>query len=191
MDFNIELAQGLLDSPEQFPVDLLQAWVWLGYSTKQKALNTLESYFEEGVDYIFITSEFNNQDKNNQQVKKAPSGRSSHLYFLTTNCLKEFGMIARTPQGKLIRGYFLECEQIAKRAISQPKAPSTEVPLVMPTQQEIAYMKSREWEKLEMAGIRVEPEEIKRRSGYRRAIDIARSFSEKASQNALPPDEKK
>jgi phage anti-repressor protein len=65
------------------------------------------------VDYIFTSSALSSQDQNNLQVKKASGGRSSHLYFLTANCLKEFGMIARTPQGKLIRGYFLECERIS------------------------------------------------------------------------------
>ena len=124
IDFNIVLAQSLLDSSEQFPVAFSEAWIWLGYSTKQKALNTLESYFEESVDYTFQASGLNSQDENNQTVEKASGGRSSHLYFLTTNCLKEFGMIARTEQGKLIRKYFLECEKIAKQAIVQQVSPT-------------------------------------------------------------------
>ena len=114
MDFNIELAQELLESSDAFPVPLDRAWVWLGYATKQKALITLESYFEENVDYVFKISDPNSQDENNQMVKKPSGGRSSHLYFLTVNCLKEFGMIARTEQGKQIRKYFLECEKLAK-----------------------------------------------------------------------------
>ena len=116
MDFNIELAQELLNSPDEFPVAFERAWIWLGYATKQKALGTLESYFEENVDYVFRKSNHNSQDKNNQTVEKATAGRSSHLYFLTVNCLKEFGMIARTEQGKQIRKYFLKCEKIAKQA---------------------------------------------------------------------------
>lgn len=51
MDFSIELAQDLLDSSEEFPVSLDDAWVWLGYSRKDKALDTLKSYFETGVDF--------------------------------------------------------------------------------------------------------------------------------------------
>ncbi|MGL5881288.1 MAG: hypothetical protein ACRC2V_26435, partial [Xenococcaceae cyanobacterium] len=78
-----------------------------------------------------------------------------------------------------------------KNPIAQQPISTAELPVIMPTQQEIDYMKSREWEKLEMAGIRVNPKEVKRRSGYRRAIDIARIFSEKANQNALPSDENK
>jgi hypothetical protein len=78
-----------------------------------------------------------------------------------------------------------------KNPIAQQPIPTAELPAIMPTEQEISYMKSREWERLEMEGIWVNPEEVKRRSGYRRAIDIARSLGEKASQKALPPDENK
>jgi hypothetical protein len=78
-----------------------------------------------------------------------------------------------------------------KNPIAQQPIPTAELPVIMPTEQEIAYMRSREWERLEMHGIQVNPEEVKRRSGFRRAIDIARSLGEKASQNALPPDESK
>ena len=75
-----------------------------------------------------------------------------------------------------------------KNPIAQQPIPTAELPILMPTEQELNYMKSREWERLEMEGIRVNPEEVKQRSGYRRAIDIARSLGEKANQNALPPD---
>lgn len=185
MDFNIQLAQALLDSSEQFPVNFSEAWVWLGYSTKQKALNTLESYFEEKVDYIFKVNDPNSRDKFNQQVEKTTSRRSSHLYFLTANCLKEFGMIARTEQGRLIRKYFLECEKIAKQAIAQqPISTAAELPVIMPTEQELDYMRSRAWEKAEMMGLPVPAEKIKQRTGYRRATDIVRAMAERA-QNAL------
>ncbi len=107
MDFNIELAQELLESSDAFPVPLDRAWVWLGYSRKDKAVDTLKSYFEEGVDF------------STERGKSPTGGRPSDSYHLTTNCLKEFGMIAKTEQGKLIRRYFLECEKLAKGQ-SQP-----------------------------------------------------------------------
>ena len=185
MNFNIELAQSLLDSSDEFPVELDAAWQWLGYSTKQKAVNTLESYFEENVDYIFKVSGLSSQDKINQQVKKPTGRRSSHLYSLTTNCLKEFGMIARTSQGKLIRGYFLECERLAKQAITQQPISTTELPVIMPTEQELAYIRSRAWEKTEMRGYQVPANKIKERTGYRRAIDIVRDMAERAQNNLL------
>lgn len=78
-----------------------------------------------------------------------------------------------------------------KNPIAQQPVPTVKLPVIMPTQKELDYMRSREWEKLEMQSVRVNPEEVKQRSGYRRAIDIARSFGEKANQNALPSDEGK
>lgn len=193
MDFSIELAKTLLDSNDEFPVDLEQAWQWLGYSTKQKALKTLEFYFEEKVDYIFKIDELNSQDENNQMVKKPRAGRSSHLYFLTTNCLKEFGMIARTAKGKEIRKYFLECEKIAKQAIEQQQSQliqeSTELPLILPTEKELDYMRSRAWEKSEMMGLPVSLEKIKQRTGYRRAIDVMRNLQVQAEQKSIAGSE--
>ncbi|MGB8689588.1 MAG: hypothetical protein WCD53_19925 [Microcoleus sp.] len=116
MDFNIELAKSLIDSAEEFPVDLEKAWVWLGYSRKDKALETLKSYFVEGEDFVF-----------HQSGEWRQGGRSKDLYRLTVNCLKEFGMIARTDQGKQIRKYFLECEKIAKsKAVTRPIGAYTE-----------------------------------------------------------------
>ena len=104
LTFNIELAQQLVESKDTFPVDLDLAWGWLGYSKKDKALDTLKSYFVEGEDFVFHRS-----------GEWSQGGRSRNLYLLTVNCLKEFGMIARTSQGKEIRKYFLECEKIAKQ----------------------------------------------------------------------------
>lgn len=78
-----------------------------------------------------------------------------------------------------------------KNPIAQQPIPTVELPVIMPTEQELSYMRSREWERLEMDGIQVNPEEVKQRSGYRRAISIARRLGEKASQNALPSDENK
>lgn len=105
-EFNIELAKQLVDSEEQFPVDLDQAWEWLGYAQKQNALNTLKSYFEENTDFIC------------SDMKSSTGGRSSHSYYLTVETFKEMGMLAKTSQGKQIRKYFLECEKVAKQVTS-------------------------------------------------------------------------
>lgn len=183
MNFNIELAQQLLDSPERFPVSFNSAWVWLGYARKDNAKKSLlNSGFIENEDYLRFSAE---------PTTTGVRGDANENTFLTIDCFKMWGMAAGTAKGKEIRKYFLECEKVAKQTIAQQPTPTAELPVVMPTQKELDYMRGREWEKLEMQGVRVDPEKVKRRSGYRRAIDIARSFSEKASQNALPPDENK
>ena len=113
MDFSINLAKALIESTEEFPVDFEECWIWLGYSRKDKALETLKSYFTEGEDFALHRS-----------GEWTQGGRSKDLYRLTVNCLKEFGMIARTEQGKQIRKYFLECEKLAKERSQQNSKPS-------------------------------------------------------------------
>lgn len=107
--FNLVIAQQLIDSDDEFPVNFEDAWQWLGYSRKDKALDTLKSYFEFGLDFSTMRG------------KSPTGGRPSDSYSLTVSCLKEFGMIAKTAQGKLIRKYFIECERIAKEAIAKPQ----------------------------------------------------------------------
>lgn len=110
--FSLELAQQFLESDEQFPVNFDDAWEWLGYTRKDSALKTLKGYFVSGDDFTL-----------RQSAEWRQGGRSGDVYLLTANCLKEFGMVAKTAQGKLIRKYFLQCEQLAKKAIAQSVAP--------------------------------------------------------------------
>ena len=104
-EFNIELAKQLVDSEEQFPVNLEEAWVWLGYPRKDSAVDTLKSYFEEEVDF-------------RQSRKSNTGGRPSDSYYLNIACFKQLGMLSRTEQGRSIRNYFLECETVAKQVTS-------------------------------------------------------------------------
>ena len=109
VDFSKELAIALLESEEEYPVDLDDAWQWLGYSTKQKARNKLEENFKEGIDYTI-----------NQMVKRVEgnNGGGSTRYNeirLTIEAFKMMGMMTGTEKGREIRLYFLECEKAAKQ----------------------------------------------------------------------------
>ncbi len=106
--FNDTIALSLLDSKEEFPVDLDCAFGWLGYSSKHKCLEFLSSNFVLGED--FTPSGVNSP----KQV-----GRPSHKYCLTIECFKSVGMMAGTEQGKAIRKYFLQCEKIAKQKAAE------------------------------------------------------------------------
>lgn len=107
LTFNRELAIALYQSSEEFPVDFDDAWQWLGYSRKEKALQTMKNNFEEGLDF------------STKGWKTSSGGRPSQLIVLTIDCFKSLGMMAGTEQGKAIRKYFLECERIAKASIKQ------------------------------------------------------------------------
>lgn len=118
VSFDIKLAKKLIDSSKQFPISLDDAWIWLGYAEKRNALDTLKSYFEEGFDFSGSnrkTPQSNGSEFSSSSTKTSKGGRPSDSYFLTVNCFKELGMLAKTAKGKEIRKYFLECERIAKQ----------------------------------------------------------------------------
>ena len=115
-DFSLALAQSLLNETELFPVNFDDAWQWLGYSTKQKGLDMLQSNFVTPDDY------FNHP----VELGSSASPRPSHKYSISVECFKLMGMLAGTVKGKEIRRYFLECEKIAKSVKVEAK-PLTEI----------------------------------------------------------------
>jgi len=109
--FSFELAQNLYTAADEFPVDFDNCWIWLGYSTKQKAENQLFRHFSEGIDFLTIG------------LKSSSGGRPSKQINISVNCFKELGMMAGTEKGKEVRGYFLECERRLKQ-VAQSNNPS-------------------------------------------------------------------
>ena len=114
-NFSIELAQQLVNSTEQFPVAFDIAWSWLGYSRKDNAKRFLVDNFTDDIDFL-ITEE---------PTTTGIQAKPKQLILLTIECLKMWGMMCGTAQGKQIRLYFLECEKIAKQAQQPPKLPQT------------------------------------------------------------------
>lgn len=106
--FTREMAQSILECDREFPVDLDDAWQWLGYNQKSDCLSKLKRNFEEGEDFSV------------ESLKNSTGGRPRICIMLTVDCLKSLGMMAGTSQGKQIRKYFLQCEKVAK-ATSLPK----------------------------------------------------------------------
>lgn len=108
--FNKNTALVLLESQEDFPIDFDDAWRWLGFSTKQKALEKLKAHHIEGLEFLTV----------GLKTSSKKGGRPSEHILLTTDCLKTMGMMAGTEKGREIRRYFLECEhqlkQIAQKA---------------------------------------------------------------------------
>ena len=118
MNFSIESAQRLIESNNRFPVSFDLAWEWLGYSTKGNAKRFFDSAdFVENFDYTFIQTDKRVEGNNGGGSVKI------NIISLTVDCLKTWGMLAKTEQGKQIRLYFLECEQIAKQAIAPHSEP--------------------------------------------------------------------
>lgn len=105
LEFTQDLAQQFYDSTEPFPVDFDLAWVWIGYTRKDSAVKSFESWFTEGIDYI--------------KEEVSTSGRPETKFMISVNCFKEWGMVSRTEKGKTVRSYFIRCEQIAKEVAAE------------------------------------------------------------------------
>ncbi len=105
--FTFETAEELYNCVEQYPVDFEIAWKVLGYSRKDSAKRKLTSYFIQDADYRLHST-----------VESAPDGGLTHRedIYLTVECFKEMGMLAKSEEGKQIRKYFLQCEAKAKES---------------------------------------------------------------------------
>lgn len=101
---SLEIVKSFIESQDQFTVDFEEAYLWCGYSNKSNALRVLKANFIENTDYVFF---INNDEKS--------KGRPQQEYRLTSDCFKEFAMLAQTEKGKQIRLYFLECEKLLKQ----------------------------------------------------------------------------
>jgi phage anti-repressor protein len=107
ISFSIQIAQKLIDSSDQFPVDFDLAWQWLEYSKKSNAKRFLIENFEEGTDFLI---------KEHSTV--TTFGKTEEKILLTIDCTKMWGMMCGTAKGKEVRKYFLECERIAKKTLN-------------------------------------------------------------------------
>ena len=101
----MEKLPAIVKSAEPYPVDFDEAWQWVGYSTKQKGLESLEKNFEKGVDFN-LNQEVKVQIEGTRNVK-----RPFTAIFLTTDCFKAFCMMAGTDKGKEVRRYYLDIER--------------------------------------------------------------------------------
>jgi phage anti-repressor protein len=138
--FSQSLAQSLVDSDEQFPVDFELAWQWLGYNSKQACKKKLTRNFDAGTDYL---SKWMSVAHSNGLT----ASRTEQI-MLTIECFKSLGMMAGTEQGKEIRKYFLNCEQVVKESLSLESNRKIELELEI------------EKTKLETAKIELEKERI-------------------------------
>ncbi|MFN6470043.1 MAG: hypothetical protein RMY36_010240 [Nostoc sp. SerVER01] len=110
--FDESLALSLHQSSEQFPINIDDAWRWLGYKNKRNCVDTLKDGFIINLDFLIGKS-------------KSTGGRPSEVLLLSIECFKMLGMLAGTEQGKIICKYFLECERIAKASTTKTLSLST------------------------------------------------------------------
>ena len=96
----VEVVFELIDNLEGHPIDFDAAWKWGGYSQRRDALDSLESKFEEGSEFLRLTAKTTER-----------GGRPIEKIYLTIDCFKHFCIIANTKKGKECRHYLLRCEK--------------------------------------------------------------------------------
>ncbi|MEG4070974.1 P63C domain-containing protein [Microcoleus sp. Pol11C2] len=109
MDLSENLVFEIIQSNEAFPVNFDDAWMWIGYATKQAAKKKLTRNFEKGLDY---SSKWMSVSHSNGST----ASRVQQI-TLTVDCFKSLGMMAGTSKGKEVRAYFLKCEAELKRRL--------------------------------------------------------------------------
>ena len=117
MELNEELVFSILNSEDEFPVDLDDAWKWIGYESKRPAVTALRSpkmRFEEGIDFL------------SSSTKNSQRGRPREKFFLTVDCFKHLAMRAETEKGYQVRRYFVTCEKKLKELLRAEKSRSAE-----------------------------------------------------------------
>ena len=101
------------ESNEKYPVYGDDVMKWLGYSRKDNFKKSVEQYLSYPDDYeVFV------------DVKENPSvgGRPSQHIKMTVNAFKHLTMKSSTSEGKKIRDYYIELENIIIKYISYESA---------------------------------------------------------------------
>lgn len=110
-ELTLELAKQLTQEAEStdFTVDFDELWQWCGYTRKDNAKKVLEKNFNKGLDYEERFLHFEEWASAGGSSNQPPN-RTIKLYT-TPDCAKEFGMLARTEQGRTVRQYFIKAEK--------------------------------------------------------------------------------
>jgi hypothetical protein len=89
LEMSDELVISLAMSPEKFPVNLNQAWKWIGYASKQCAKNRLLSSFKQGVDYVLFK----------KVVNRKVGATTTEVILLSFKCFKHLALAKGTSLG--------------------------------------------------------------------------------------------
>ncbi len=90
--FSLVLAQELLHSRNPFPIDLDDAWQWLGCHDKKTAQRMLIQYFTADVDFHI------NVELHSLAIPAHPEEK----IWITISCLKELAKLLHNKKSKLI-----------------------------------------------------------------------------------------
>ena len=108
-----EVILSQLESNEEFPIALSDAWEWLGYTKKEHAKDSFLSLgLAEDVD--FETSETRSQREPGiipEERYNSRRGPKTKDLFMTVDAFKGWGMSAHTERGKEVRANYIRIEK--------------------------------------------------------------------------------
>jgi len=107
----LALIDNALLADGQYPVDFNDAWEWVGYSRKDVALEMLKANFVDVEDFN-LRNIVEVQIEGTRKVK-----RPMTAITLTSDCFKEFCMMAGTDKGREVRRYFIAAEKRLRQVI--------------------------------------------------------------------------
>jgi phage anti-repressor protein len=105
-----------------YPIDLEDVFKMIGFANKGNATKTLENNFIKDEDYKIIkTTNKTNEEcllvRTEKQTNRG--GHNKEKIMLNIDTFKSMCMIAKTPQGKEMRKYYVKLENINHRLISE------------------------------------------------------------------------
>ena len=98
------------DPNSDHPINLENVYKMIGFANKGNAMKTLKNNFINDEDYKLIII---------PREKKQNVGRSEHEIMLNIDTFKNLCMIAKTPQGKELRRYYVKLENIHNKIIKK------------------------------------------------------------------------
>ena len=116
------------DSITDFPIDLEDAWKFVGFANKVNAKKTLENNFNENEDYKIINAVKYGEKLLVGKQKLTPlnkasggSGLNKEQILLNIDTFKNLCVISKTPQGKSIRKYYIKLESIYNKLFNEER----------------------------------------------------------------------
>ena len=100
LNFQLYLQYG--DDNTHYVIDLDDAWIWLGFSRKDKAKRTLVNNFEQETDYIITLP----------RAGERTGGQNKEQIMMNIETFKNMCMLSNTEKGKQTRKYYVKMESI-------------------------------------------------------------------------------
>ena len=102
------------DKNIDFCVDLDEVWEWLGFSTKQNVIRTLEKHFKLDIDYKndALTS-------GKALFAKQNGGQNKQTILLTIKCFKSLCLKAQTKKASEIHEYYMKLEEVLQEIVEE------------------------------------------------------------------------